>query len=54
MKQRQLDLRQEVKDKSEDRVQAWLKITKAIEQYSDEVVDQWNRGIDVLLTFVST
>ena len=31
---------------------AWDKASKTVEEFGNELVDQWNRGIDNLLTFV--
>ena len=31
----------------------WEETAKTIEKYSDELVEQWNKEIDGLLTFVS-
>ena len=36
----------------EEREKAWKNITSAVEKYSDEMVEQWNKEIDGLLTFV--
>ncbi|KAH9910358.1 uncharacterized protein BXZ73DRAFT_20400, partial [Epithele typhae] len=30
---------------------AWYETRKTVEKYSDELVDQWNKEIDGLLTF---
>ena len=35
------------------RTKAWVKTADIIKKYSDEMVDQWNKEIDGLLTFVS-
>ena len=36
----------------EEREKAWERITLTVEKYSDELVEQWNKQIDGLLTFV--
>ena len=36
----------------EEREDAWGRITLIVEKYSDELVEQWNKEIDGLLTFV--
>ena len=36
----------------EEREKAWGRITLTVEKYSDELVEQWNKEIDGLLTFV--
>ena len=36
-----------------EREEAWGRITLTVEKYSDELVEQWNKEIDGLLTFVS-
>ena len=35
-----------------EREEAWGRITLTVEKYSDELVEQWNKEIDGLLTFV--
>ena len=35
-----------------DKAEAWDKILKTVKDYSDELVDQWIKEIDGLLTFV--
>ena len=37
----------------EEREEAWDRITDTVKKYSDERVEQWNKEIDGLLTFVS-
>ena len=37
-----------------DTTQAWVKTANVIKEHSDAMVDQWNKEIDELLTFVST
>ena len=36
-----------------DTTQAWVKTANVIKEHSDAMVDQWNKEIDELLTFVS-
>ena len=36
----------------QEREKAWKNITSTVETYSDEMVEQWNKEIDGLLTFV--
>ena len=42
----------DVEFSDEEREKAWKNITSAVEKYSDEMVEQWNKEIDGLLTFV--
>ena len=35
-----------------EREEAWGRITLTVEKYSDELVEQWNKEIDGLQTFV--
>ena len=42
----------DVEFSDEERDEAWKNITKAAKKYSDEMVEQWNKEIDGLLTFV--
>ena len=35
-----------------EREEAWARITLTVEKYSEELVEQWNKEIDGLLTFV--
>ncbi|KAI0794625.1 hypothetical protein C8Q74DRAFT_1194967 [Fomes fomentarius] len=35
----------------EKKAEAWTKTAKTVKEYSDEMVDQWNKEIDALLTF---
>lgn len=37
----------------EKKAEAWTKTAKTVKEYSEEMVDQWNKEIDALLTFVS-
>ena len=37
----------------EKKAEAWTRTAKTVEMYSTEMVDQWNKEIDALLTFVS-
>ena len=37
----------------EEKVAAWNKASETVMKYSDEMVDNWNKEIDGLLTFVS-
>ena len=36
-----------------EKMAAWNKASTTVKKYSDELVEQWNREIDGLLTFVS-
>ena len=36
-----------------EKTAAWNKASTTVKKYSDELVEQWNREIDGLLTFVS-
>ena len=36
----------------QEREEAWNRLTETVKKYSDERVDQWNKQIDGLLTFV--
>ena len=38
--------------KKKEKAEAWNKASKTVMKYSDEMVDQWNKEIDGLLTFV--
>ena len=37
----------------EEITEMWEETAKTVEKYSDELVEQWNKEIDGLLTFVS-
>ena len=36
----------------QDKAEAWPKIAKMVEDYSEDLIEQWNKEIDGLLTFV--
>ena len=36
----------------EEKAQAWMETAKTVEDHSNELVDQWNKEVDGLLTFV--
>ena len=35
-----------------EKAEAWPKIAKMVEDYSEDLIEQWNKEIDGLLTFV--
>ena len=35
-----------------EKAQAWMETAKTVEDHSNELVDQWNKEVDGLLTFV--
>ena len=36
----------------QEKAEAWSKIAKTVEDYSEEMIEQWIKEIDGLLTFV--
>ena len=38
----------------EEKAEAWHNVSKTVKDYSDELIEQWIKEIDGLLTFVRT